>query len=160
MAKAAAEEAARVQADLQAKLETAARVQTDLRAKLEKIPKAIDHPFYETIGGRDGVVYSSESQHPLVVYGGEIIEYQILGDGEKQPNSIVFEVGTRRYPLSSQTRSVQVIGVPGDAMPVRLVYPHGLTFSMKMTLMSAVRATTSSFGTPLSNSHEKPVLKK
>ena len=147
MAKAAAEEAARVQADLQAKLETAAQVQTDLRAKLEKIPKAIDHPFYETIGGRDGVVYSSESQHPLVVYGGEIIEYQILGDGEKQPNSIVFEVGTHKDPLSSQTRSVQVIAL-GDAMPVRLVYPHGPTFAMKMTLMSAVRANGSSSGTP------------
>jgi hypothetical protein len=103
------------------------------------------------------MVRSSESRGPLFVYGGEIIEYQIHGEAEKYPDRIVFEVGARKYPLRSVSGSVQVIGVPGDAMPVRLVYPRDLTFAIKMTLMSAVRPMKSSSGTA---SRDGPELNK
>jgi hypothetical protein len=157
----AAAEAARAQAGLQKQLTDAAEVQNELRTnllaskndlaavreqlrvaneQLAKMPKEIDYPFYETIGPRDGVVRSATNQQPLLVYGGEVIDYEIHGDGAKNPELISFQIGARNYRVNATSGLVRAIADDDNSMPVRLVYPSDLTFAMKMALRSTARS--------------------
>ena len=118
---------------------TEERLLSAVEEATHRIPKEIDHPFYQTGMTHNNVVNSYQTQEPLLLMAGEILDFAIHGEGERRPDLISFIIGTRRYLLHSPSGNIRVIGFEGELMPVLVDFPRGLTFAIKMTVLSTIR---------------------
>ncbi|SHJ40879.1 hypothetical protein [Pseudomonas luteola] len=108
----------------------------------ERIERESDFA-YVALRGRVSTPISSETGTPLKLYGGDEFEYHTFCQNGSfripSGRSLILEVGSQRYPMSSEGR-IRILGPIGVAMPAMIFNASGVAgCSVKIIVRSTDR---------------------
>jgi hypothetical protein len=89
------------------------------RSEASSVIREVDFGFVELHPGKPGVVQSYKHAKPMVVYGGEEVEFRALSDYPIPP--LELRAGDQVQPLSGTAGKVTIVGPRGQPVPVSLL---------------------------------------